>query len=60
MVRVDRLYLGPMFAPEPMGSDQLMVYGTKLGSELLPAPEKAPLGPSVCPFLKLGSDQIVC
>jgi hypothetical protein len=23
MVRVDRLYLGPMSAPEPMGSDQM-------------------------------------
>jgi hypothetical protein len=24
MVRVDRLYLGPMFSPDKLGSDQIM------------------------------------
>jgi hypothetical protein len=46
MVRVDRLYLGPMFAPDQLGSELLLApLGTsgdklslslKLGSELLP------------------------
>jgi hypothetical protein len=38
MVRVDRLYLGPMSAPDQLGSDQIMVHRLKLGRELLPAP----------------------
>jgi hypothetical protein len=43
MVRVDRLYLGPMSAPDKLGSDQIMVHRLKLGRELLPAPVFAPL-----------------
>jgi hypothetical protein len=42
MVRVDRLYLGPMFAPDQLGSDQ-MCLSLKLGRELLPAPASAPV-----------------
>jgi hypothetical protein len=43
MVRVDRLYLGPMSAPEPMGSDQIKAIELKLGRELLPAPVFSPV-----------------
>jgi hypothetical protein len=35
MVRVDRLYLGPMSAPDQLGSDKFSL-SLKLGSELLP------------------------
>jgi hypothetical protein len=37
MVRVDRLYLRPMSAPDKLGSDQISL-SFKLGRELLPAP----------------------
>jgi hypothetical protein len=35
MVRVDRLYLRPMSAPDKLGSDQISL-SFKLGRELLP------------------------
>jgi hypothetical protein len=35
MVRVDRLYLGPMFAPDQLSSELLMFDVDKLGRELL-------------------------
>jgi hypothetical protein len=41
MVREIRLYLEPMFAPDQLGSDKIMVHRLKLGRELLPAPVNA-------------------
>jgi hypothetical protein len=55
MVRVDRLYLGPMFAPDQLGSEILNAIEMKLGSELLPAPVKSLVwGASVCMLMVLG------
>jgi hypothetical protein len=58
MVRVYRLYLGPMFAPDKLGRDKLMVHRLKLGRELLPdqlgselLPATGPVYWAFCPFL---------
>jgi hypothetical protein len=56
MVRVDRLYLGPMFAPDQLGRDK-MCLSLKLGRELLPVPVYT--GP-FCPFLRLCLFPIAC
>jgi hypothetical protein len=42
MVRVDRLYLGPMSAPDQLGSDKFKPI-VVLGRELLPAVASAPV-----------------
>jgi hypothetical protein len=66
MVRVYRLYLGPMSAPDKLGREKLSL-SLKLGSELLPAPVSAPdTGPvggpvrHVAPFLPLTKGPVNC
>jgi hypothetical protein len=47
MVRVDRLYLGPMFSPDKLGSDKIMPI-VEIGSRTIACACESPLFEGLC------------